>query len=293
MGVVEKKVALITGAGRGIGRAHALLMAAEGAAVVVNDLGGTNDGIGEDVAPAQEVVDEITAAGGQAVANTDNISTWNGAAKAVAQAIDVFGNLDIVINNAGILRDGFVAGISESDWDAVISVHLKGHVAVLHHAAAYWKQRSKAGEQVHASVINTASASGTFMVNAGQANYGAAKAGIAALTLVAGSELERYGVRVNAIAPVARTRLTLATPGMGAIFAAAVPDGEFDAFAPENIAPLAVYLASDECRISGQVFAVQGGAISSLVPWRIGETTESDAPWTISDIHKRLSAWYE
>lgn len=291
MGALDNKVALVTGAGRGIGRAHAVLMAAEGAAVVVNDLGGANDGSGSDAGPAQQVVDEITAAGGRAVANTDNVATWDGAARIVAQAIAAFDGLDIVVNNAGILRDGFVAGMAEADWDAVLSVHLKGHFAVLHHAAAYWKQRSKAGEQVNASVINTASASGTFMVNAGQANYGAAKAGIAALTLVAASELERYGVRVNAIAPAARTRLTLATPGMGAIFAAEVPEGEFDAFAPENIAPLVAYLASDECSISGQVFAVQGGAISSLVPWQIGQTTETDDPWEISDIHKRLSAW--
>ncbi len=291
MDALYDKVAIVTGAGRGIGRAHALLFAKEGAAVVVNDLGGANDGSGTDTTPAQQVVDEIVAAGGRAVANTGNVATWDGAKALVDQAISEFGKLDIVVNNAGILRDAFVAGVTEAEWDAVVAVHLKGHAGLLHHAAAYWKAQSKAGETVRASVINTASASGTFMVNAGQANYGAAKAGIAALTQVAASELERYGVRVNAIAPIARTRLTLATPGMSAIFAAEIPEGEFDAFSPDNIAPIVAYLASDECTISGTVFAVQGGAISKLEPWKIGETTETEGPWEISDIHKRLSSW--
>jgi NAD(P)-dependent dehydrogenase (short-subunit alcohol dehydrogenase family) len=291
MGTLDNKVAVITGAGRGIGRSHALLFAREGAAVVVNDLGGGNDGSGFDVGPAQEVVNEITAEGGRAVANTDNVATWDGAKAVVDQAVAEFGTLDIVVNNAGILRDSFVASISESEWDSVIAVHLKGHAAVLHHAAAYWKAQFKAGQPVKAAVINTASASGTFVVNAGQANYGAAKAGIAALTQVAAQELERYGVRVNAIAPVARTRLTLATPGMGAIFAAEVPEGEFDLFHPDNIAPVVAFLASDECSISGGVFAVQGGAISKLAPMQVGETTETDGAWEIDDIHKRLSNW--
>lgn len=291
MGRLETKVAIVTGAGRGIGRSHALLLAKEGAAVVVNDLGGGNDGSGTDVGPAQEVANEIIAAGGRAVANTDNIATWDGARGLVDQAVSEFGKLDIVVNNAGILRDAFVAAISEQEWDSVVAVHLKGHFSVLHHAAAYWKAQSKAGQPVNASVINTASASGTFVVNAGQANYGAAKAGIAAITQVAAQELERYGVRVNAIAPVARTRLTLATPGMSAIFAEEVPEGEFDLFHPDNIAPIVAYLASDDCTINGTVFAVQGGAISKLEQWSIGETIETDGAWEIDDIHKRLSAW--
>jgi len=195
MGSLDNRVALVTGAGRGIGRAHALLLAREGASVVVNDLGGSNAGEGQDAGPAQLVADEITSAGGTAVANTDNVADWTGAANLVEQALTAFGGLDIVVNNAGILRDAFIAGIDEQQWDSVIAVHLKGHLAVLRHAAGYWKAQSKAGQQRAASVINTASASGTFMANSGQANYGAAKAGIAALTLVAAQELERYGVR--------------------------------------------------------------------------------------------------
>ncbi|PPI90719.1 short-chain dehydrogenase [Nocardia nova] len=285
---MDGRVAVITGAGRGIGREHALLFAREGASVVVNDLGGSNAGEGADAGPAQQVVEEIRAEGGKAVANTDNVAQWDGAKNLVDQAISEFGALDVVINNAGILRDGFIAGLEESQWDAVIAVHLKGHFNVLRHAAAYWKDQSKAGKQPNAAVVNTASASGVTLPNAGQANYGAAKAGIAALTLVAAEELERYGVRVNAIAPMARTRLTLATPGMGAIFAAEVGEGEFDAFSPANISPLVAYLATDKCPVTGKVFAVQGGAISELGGWHDVKTIETDGPWLIDDIAARL-----
>ncbi|WP_169584978.1 SDR family oxidoreductase [Antrihabitans stalactiti] len=288
MGALDGRIAVITGAGRGIGREHALLFAQQGASVVVNDLGGSNSGEGADAGPAQEVVNEIVAAGGKAVANTDNVATWDGAKGLVDQAISEFGGLDIVVNNAGILRDSFIAGLDEAQWDSVIAVHLKGHAAVLHHAAAYWKSQSKAGDQPNAAVINTASASGVTVPNAGQANYGAAKAGIAALTLVAADELERYGVRVNAIAPIARTRLTLATPGMGAILGAAVEEGEFDAFSPANISPVVAYLATEKCPITGKVFAVQGGAISELAGWHDIKTIETEGPWEIDDIASRL-----
>jgi NAD(P)-dependent dehydrogenase (short-subunit alcohol dehydrogenase family) len=291
MGALDGRVAIITGAGRGIGREHALLFAAEGASVLVNDLGGANDGSGSDGGPAQQVVDEILAAGGKAVANTDNVADWAGAARLVEQAVGEFGRLDVLVNNAGILRDAFIANIEEAQWDAVIAVHLKGHLAPLHHAAAYWKLRSKAGQAVRGSVINTASASGTFLPNPGQVNYGAAKAGIAALTLVAAQELERYGVRANAIAPVARTRLTLATPGLGAMFAAPVDEGEFDAFSPANISPLVAYLASERCTLTGRLFAVQGGSIGLLEGWHSVRTTDTDKPWTIAEIDDRLGDW--
>lgn len=237
------------------------------------------------------MVDEIIAAGGQAVANTDSVSEFDSAAGIVEQAVREFGGLDIVVNNAGILRDAFVPGMTEAHWDIVMGVHLKGHFNVLHHAAAYWKEQSKAGNQPNAAVINTASASGTFSVIPGQANYGAAKAGIAAMTLVAAEELERYGVRVNAIAPVARTRLTLATPGMGAIFAEEVPEGEFDAFSPDNVSPIVAYLASEKCPLTGQVLAVQGGAVSRLQGWTITENVEVDGPWVLDDLPGQLEHW--
>lgn len=291
MGALDGRVAVITGAGRGIGREHALLYAREGASVVVNDLGGGNDGSGSDAGPAQEVVVEIRALGGKAVANTDNVATWDGAKGLIDQAVGEFGRLDVLVNNAGILRDGFVAGLEESEWDSVIAVHLKGHMGPLRFAAEHWKNLSKAGEKVSASVISTASASGTTMPNAGQANYGAAKAGIAALTLVAADELERYGVRVNAIAPIARTRLTLATPGMGAIFAMEVDEGEFDMFSPANISPLVAWLGTESCPATGQVYAVQGGCIQRLQGWSVADTTETDDPWTIEDIGSRLTEW--
>jgi NAD(P)-dependent dehydrogenase (short-subunit alcohol dehydrogenase family) len=282
---------VITGAGRGIGREHALLFAREGASVVVNDLGGASDGTGADAGPAQQVVEEIRAAGGTAVANTDGVSDWSGAQRLVEQAVDEFGRLDVVVNNAGILRDGYIASLTEQQWDAVIDVHLKGHLAVLHHAAVYWKAQSKAGAAVQASVVNTASPSGTFMPNAGQVNYGAAKAGIAAMTLVAAEELGRYGVRVNAIAPVARTRLTLQTPGMGAIFAQPVEEGQFDAFSPANISPLVAYLATAQCPHTGKLFGVTGGNIQEYKTWSPVNSIDTDGPWTIEDIAARTADW--
>ncbi len=287
MGALQGRVAVITGAGRGIGREHALLFASQGASVVVNDFGGDNTGEGADAGPAQEVVDEIAAAGASAVANTDNVADWRGAQRIVQQAIDEFGRLDVLVNNAGILRDSFIAGMAESDWDAVIAVHLKGHFAMLRHAAQYWKAQSKAGDQPNAAVINTASGSGTTIPNPGQANYGSAKAAIAALTLIAAEELERYGVRVNAITPIARTRLTLATPGMGSLMSE--PDeGELDLFSPANISPLVAYLATEKCPITGRVYAVQGGAISRLAGWHDVDTIETDGRWQLDDIAARL-----
>ena len=290
MNGLEGRVAVITGAGRGIGREHALLLAREGVSVVVNDLGGANDGTGSDAGPAHEVVAEIEAAGGRAVASTQSVAEWDGAAALIEQAVSEFGRLDIVVNNAGILRDAFIAGHGEEEWDAVIAVHLKGHFAVLRHAADHWKAQSKAGRQPNAAVINTASASGVTVPNAGQAGYGAAKAAIAGLTLVAAAELERYGVRVNAIAPIARTRLTLATPGMGAVFAAgAVSDSGHDLFDPSNISPLVAYLASADCPLTGRVFAVQGGCIQELTGWTAAAQIETDGLWQISDIAERLA----
>ena len=289
MGALDGRVALITGAGRGIGREHALLFGSEGAKVVVNDLGGGNDGSGADSGPAAEVAEEIKAAGGEAIANTDDISSWDGAAAAVQSAVEEYGQLDVLVNNAGILRDAFLASMDEAQWDAVIQVHLKGHFCPLRHAAAHWKTRSKAGEEVKASVINTASASGTFMPNPGQINYGAAKAGIAALSLVAAAELGRYGVRVNGLAPVARTRLTLATPGpIGEMMKAPEDPDAFDAFHPKHVSPLVAWLATEDCPITGEVFAIQGGSVSKLVGWQIGDTETTSDDWTIESVGAAL-----
>jgi NAD(P)-dependent dehydrogenase (short-subunit alcohol dehydrogenase family) len=281
MGVFDGKVAVVTGAGRGIGRAEAVLLAEHGAAVVVNDLGGERSGEGADQRPAQQVVDEITAGGGRGAANYDDISTWDGGAALVDQAVEEFGRLDVVINNAGILRDKMSFNMTEEEWDAVIRVHLKGHFVPARHAAAYWRAKSKeTGEPVGAAIVNTASESGLYG-NAGQLNYAAAKAGIAAMTIVLARELERIGVRANAIAPVARTRLTEDLGG-GLMTA---KEGAFDAFAPENAAAGAVWLASPLAEgITGQVLKIQGGVAQIVRGWRpITEATD-DKPWTIESL---------
>ena len=280
------RVCAITGAGRGIGREHALLFASEGAQLVINDLGGAPDGRGSDASAAQAVVDEI---GSNAVAHTEDISTWDGARSLIEAAVQSFGRLDVLINNAGILRDAYIGSMTEEQWDAVIGVHLRGHFMALRHAVDHWKARSKAGEEVKAAVVNTASASGTYMPNPGQANYGAAKAAIAALTLVAAAELGRYGVRVNGIAPVARTRLTLATPGpIGEMFKAPVDPDAFDPFDPRHVSPLVAWLVTEDCPLSGQLFAVQGGSIQPLTGWTVGEAITTDGDWTIDNIKEHL-----
>jgi NAD(P)-dependent dehydrogenase (short-subunit alcohol dehydrogenase family) len=289
VGALQGRICAITGAGRGIGREHALLFASEGARVVVNDLGAAPDGSGADVSAAQQVVDEIVHGGGEAVAHTEDVSSWAGARSLVETAIGAFGRLDVLVNNAGILRDAYIGSMSEEQWDDVIRVHLKGHFASLRSAVDHWKARSKAGEEVKAAVVNTASASGTYLPNPGQVNYGAAKAGIAAVTLVAAAELGRYGVRVNGIAPVARTRLTLATPGpLGEIFRQEVDAGDLDPFDPRHVSPLVAWLATEDCPLSGRLFAVQGGSIQPMRNWELDEPITADGDWTIDDIKERI-----
>jgi NAD(P)-dependent dehydrogenase (short-subunit alcohol dehydrogenase family) len=267
------KVAIVTGAGRGIGRAHALELAQAGAKLVVNDLGGSLAGEGNDLSPAQQVVAEIEAAGGEAVANGANVADFTQAGELVQAAIDAFGRLDILVNNAGILRDRMLINMTEEEWDSVIAVHLKGHFAPTRHAAAYWRERSKAGDEVRGRVINTSSPSGVFG-NVGQSNYGAAKAGIAGFTLIVAQELGRYGVTVNCLAPNARTRMTEETFDMSA-----PPEG-FDPLDPSNMSPLVVALCADEAQgITGQVFHIWGGAVNALRGWSAGELFESDAKW--------------
>src|SRR5438132_4222318 len=268
------KVAIVTGAGRGIGRAHALALAEAGARVVVNDLGVSLAGDGADEAPAQQVVSEIKAAGGEAVADGENVADFAGAKRLVDHALEAFGRLDILVNNAGILRDRMLVNMEEDEWEPVIAVHLKGHFALTRHAAAHWRERSKAGDEVRARVINTSSPSGVFG-NVGQANYGAAKAGIAGLTLIAAQELGRYGVTVNCIAPNARTRMTESAFGELPTVADA-----FDPLDPANNSPIVVALCADEAQdITGQVFFVYGGAINCLRGWDAGELFVSDDGW--------------
>ncbi|QLL07034.1 SDR family oxidoreductase [Mycobacterium vicinigordonae] len=284
MGVVDGRVVIVTGAGRGIGRAHALAFAAEGARVVVNDIGvGLDGSAGE--SPAQQVVDEIKAAGGEAVANGDDVADWTGAQNLIETAVDSFGGLDVLVNNAGFIRDRMLANTSESEWDAVIRVHLKGHFATLRHAAGYWRRQIKGGsvgpDDLNARIINTSSGAG-LQGSVGQGNYSAAKAGIAALTLVGAAELGRYGITVNAIAPAARTRMT------EAVFAetmAAPEDGGFDAMAPENVSPLVVWLGSVESRaVTGKVFEVEAGLIRVAEGWARGPQIDKGARWDPAEL---------
>ena len=267
-GLCDGRVAIVTGAGRGIGREHALMLASEGAKVVVNDLGGEVDGTGGDASPAQQVVEEIKGMGGEAVANGDDVSSWEGSQRMVNMAVETFGGLDAVVNNAGILRDRMLSNMTEAEWDAVIQVHLKGTFAPARWAAAYWRERAKAGETNDARIINTSSVSGIYG-NAGQTNYGAAKAGIAAFTVIAAQELHRYGVTVNAIAPGALTRMT-ENLGMGEM-----DDEGKESMNPRWIAPICTWLVSEESApVTGRVFEASGRVLGVAEMWRRGPTVD-------------------
>ena len=280
---LEGKVAIVTGAGRGIGREHSLALARAGARVVVNDLGVSLAGEAAGDSPGAQVVDEIRDAGGEAVPNGENVADFAGAKRLVEQAVETFGRLDILVNNAGILRDRMLVNMEEGEWDAVIEVHLKGHFAPTHHAAAHWRDRSKAGDEVRARVINTSSPSGVFG-NVGQANYGAAKAGIVGFTLIAAQELGRYGVTVNCLAPNARTRMTEAAFGE-----IPRPDGGFDPADPANNSPIVVALCADEAQdITGQVFFVYGGSVNALRGWETGELFSSEGRWDADELLEAL-----
>jgi NAD(P)-dependent dehydrogenase (short-subunit alcohol dehydrogenase family) len=282
MGGFEGRVAVITGAGRGIGREHALLFSSLGAKVVINDLGGATDGSGQDISAAQAVADEIVALGGEAVGNTDSVSSYEGAKAIIDTAVEAFGDLHVVVNNAGILRDRMLVSMSEDEFDVVIAVHLKGTFNVSHHAASWWRDEAKAGRIVERAIVNTSSGAGLHG-NVGQTNYAAAKAGIAAMTIVAAQELHRYGVRVNCIAPIARTRLTLQTPGMGEALDAPL-------FDPSNVSPLVACLAAEGCPFNGQVFSVYGGSVGIYAGWSIADEVTTDDRWTFDELRTAMDS---
>ena len=288
MGALDGRVAIITGAGRGIGREHALLFAAEGAKVVVNDVGGAADGSGSDLTPAQQVVAEIEGMGGAAIANADSVADWEGGQRLVNSAIEAFGDLDILVNNAGILRDRVLVNMTEEEWDAVVAVHMKGHFVPSRWAAAYWREQTKAGVTKPRNLVHTSSTSG-LLSNPGQTNYGAAKSGIATFSQICAKELVRYGVKSNCIAPAARTRLTLATPGLGDMIREPENPGAFDVWDPANISPLVAYLASEDCVFNGETFFVQGGSVKRFRSWEMAEGVERDDRWTVAELTAALA----
>jgi NAD(P)-dependent dehydrogenase (short-subunit alcohol dehydrogenase family) len=278
MGALDGRTAIITGAGRGLGRAHALYFAAEGANVVVNDL---------DPGPAGEVVADIQAAGGRAIASSDDVADWTGAQRIVETAVDGFGALHVLINNAGFIRDRALVNMSEEEWDSVIHVHLKGTFAPTRWAAAYWRAQSKAGAPMRACVLNMSSTSG-LLGNPGQSNYGAAKAGVAAFTQIAAMELSRYGVRVNALAPAARTRLTETVPGLGDVVQPPSEEGAFDVWDPANVSPLVAWLSTERCTVTGQMLYIQGGKIQFFEPWSLGSAVEKNGRWTLDELESQM-----
>jgi NAD(P)-dependent dehydrogenase (short-subunit alcohol dehydrogenase family) len=275
---LDGRVAVITGGGRGLGRAHAEHFAAEGASVVVNDL---------DADVAEETAAAIRATGANAVAHVGDCSDWDVGRELVARAVDEFGHLDVLVNNAGSVRDAALATMEADDWDAMVRVHLRGHFVPTRWAAAHWRERSKAGAAVAASIVHTSSTSG-LVGNPGQANYGAAKAGIAGLSLIVAAELGRYGVRSNCVVPAARTRLTEAVPGLGDMVAAPADD-RFDLWDPANVSPVVAYLGTAGCPFTGGTFFVQGGSVRVYEPWRLGDGVERDGRWTVEDLAAALT----
>lgn len=282
MGFLEGRVAIITGAARGLGREHALLFGAEGAKVVVNDRPDSADA-------AAEVAEGVRARGGEAVVSVDDVSDWEGGGRLVQAAVEAFGDLHVLVNNAGVIADRSICNMTEEEWDAVVRVDLKGHFVPLRHAAVYWRDRAKAGRDVRACVVNTSSTSG-LAGNPGQANYGAAKAGVGALTVIAAAELGRYGVRVNAIAPAARTRLTESAPGLGDMVAPPDDPDRFDEWDPANASPLVAWLSGVDCPVTGCVFYCFGGTIAPMVGWSQRPGISRGGRWTIEDIDRELPA---
>lgn len=278
-GLLEGRVAIVTGGGRGLGRSYALALAGHGARVVVNDLGGDLNGSGQDLSPARSVVAEIEAAGGKAIVSGHDVSDWTAAKAMIDLAVETFGGLDVLVNNAGILRDRLFANMSEEDWDGVIRVHLKGHAGPARHAMEYWRNRAKSGARVAASIVNTTSLAG-LIGSFGQANYASAKLAVVGLSRTLALEGAKYGVRCNAVSPSARTRIETSLQS--------APEGDFDVFSPDNVAPLICWLAMEECPSSGQVFQAYGNRIEVLAQTRIEVDLRTDGRWRVEDIDSRL-----
>lgn len=289
MGMLDGKVAAVTGSGRGLGKSHAIAMAKEGAKIIVNDLGVEWDGTGQKVAtPADEVVEEIKAAGGDAVANYNSVTEFDGAKGIIDTAVEKFGKLDILVNNAGFLKDKITFKMTAEEWDAVVKVHLYGTFNTGRWAIAYFRDQNKAGSPIKGRIINTVSHAGLFG-NAGQANYSAAKGGIASLTMVWARELERIGGTCNAIAPMARTRMTMSTEATAPMFAKPEDEAKFDAMAKENISPLVAYLGTDQAQdITGHIFSIRGGRLELFNPWQIANTIDIEKQWTIGEIDQKI-----
>ena len=288
MGTLDGRVAIVTGAGRGIGREHALLLASEGASVVVNDVGRSLDGEEATETTAELVVAEIVALGGRAVANSSDVSNWDQGGELINLAVDSFGRLDILVNNAGIVRDSVLINMTEAEWDSVLAVNLKGHFVPTRWAANYWRSESKAGREVAASLVHTSSGSG-LTGNPGQANYGAAKAGVAALSLICAKELNRYGVRSNCLVPTARTRMTEATPWLSEQVKAPSDSAAPDPWDPANMSPIVGYLAMSDCPYNGCTFSVRGGNIRLMNTWGVGDgVKKAEGRWTVPELVHQL-----
>ena len=286
---LDGRVAIVTGAGRGLGREHALYLAARGVRVVVNDMGSSTDGTGLDSSPAQSVVTEIVEAGGEAVVHCADVATWEGGEEVVAAALDAFGELDILVNNAGILRDSTIINMSEDDFDEVIRVHMKGHVAPTKFAATYWRAQHKSGVERPRNLVHTSSTSGIY-ANPGQSNYGPAKSGIVTFSQIAAAELSKYGVVSNCVLPGARTRLTLSSPGLPEIMEA--PAEGFDQWNPANVSPIIAYLSNATCPFTGETFYVQGGTVRRLEPWSLtGQSIEQPVRWSVDDLENAMETF--
>jgi NAD(P)-dependent dehydrogenase (short-subunit alcohol dehydrogenase family) len=288
MGALNGRVAVITGAGRGMGREHARRFAEEGAAVVLNDTGAERDGAGSDASVVDAVATELRDRGASVAVSSDDVTTLDGAQRALALGIDTWGRVDVVVNNAGILRDRMFVNMTEDEWDAVVRGHLRSTFCTTRVAAGHWRDRSKGGETVQAAVVNVSSTSG-LLGAVGQSNYGAAKAGVAAMTVILAQELQRYGVRVNAVVPVARTRMTEAVAGIADLVRAPEDPSVFDTYHPANVSPVVAWLATAGCPLTGQVLYVRGGEVRVMEGWRYGRAFEHEGRWTVEDCARLLT----